>query len=150
MRRGLALAASVAAALVAGCGGGGGDESLSPAEFRQQADAICAKYQGQLDALAQPSSLAELKDFVGKAVPIIENGVADLDTLEPPDELADKWNRAMEINRQQLEIVHDLQDAVEAGDQAKIPDLIQRGNAASAQSTRLARELGLEKCGEET
>ena len=86
MCRRLAWAGAVVA-LAAGCGGGGDGSTrntLSAAEFRQQADAICAKYQGKLDALGTPSSLDDLKDYVDKAVPIIDNGNAELQGLEPP------------------------------------------------------------------
>jgi hypothetical protein len=152
VRRRLAWAGAVVA-LAAGCGGGGdgdGGSALSAAEFRQQADAVCAKYQGQLNALGTPSSLEDLKDYVDKAVPIIDNGNAELQALEPPAELADKWNRAMELNTQQLQIVHDLQDAVAAGDQGQIQELLQQGDTANEESDQIARELGLEQCGKET
>jgi hypothetical protein len=151
MRRGLALAVAAVAGLLAACGGGGGtDTTVSAAEFRRQADAICAKYQNQLNALGTPSSLADLKDYVNKAVPIIEKGNAELQALEPPEELAATWNRALELNRQQLDIVRDLQDAVEAEDEAKMQDLLEQAQAANEESDKLARQLGLRECGEES
>jgi hypothetical protein len=152
MRHGVVLVFVTAlAALLAACGGGGGtDTTLSAAEFRQQADAICAKYQDQLNALGTPSSLAGLKDYVNKAVPIIEKGNAELQALEPPEELAGTWNRAMELNQQQLDIVRDLQQAVESEDQAKMQDLLQQADAANAESDKLAQQLGLQECGKET
>ena len=152
MRRRLAWAGAVVA-LAAGCGGGGdgsAGNTLSAVEFRQQADAICAKFQEQLNDLGTPSSLEDLKDYVDKAVPIIDKGNAELQALEPPAELADKWNRAMELNQQQLQIVHDLQDAIDKGDQQRIQELLQQGDTANQESDQIARELGLQECGKET
>lgn len=133
------------------CGGGGGTASggdrLSAAEFREQADAICAEYEGQLDALGAPTSLNDLEDFVAKAVPILEEGNAELNRLRPPEELEEQWNRALEINNDQLATVRDLEEAVAEGDQGRMQELLQQGNEASAEADRLAAEMGLEQCG---
>ena len=56
----------------------------------------------------------------------------------------------MELNRQQLRIVHDLQDAIDEGDQQRIPELLQQGDTANQESDQIARDLGLQECGKET
>jgi hypothetical protein len=149
MRVPVAVVTGVVALLVGACGGGGGGEQLTAAEFREQADAICARYEGELDELGTPSSLEDLQQFVAKAVPIIEEGNAELSELQPPAELEEPWNRAMEINREQLEVVRDLRDAVEEGDQARVQELLQQGDEASAEADELATQMGPEQCGNE-
>jgi hypothetical protein len=142
------IALSAAALVLGGCGGGdGGGEDLTADEFRQQADAICAEFEGRLDELGTPESLEDLQNFVSEAVPIIEEGNAQLQELDPPDELQEQWDQAMEINNEQLETVRDLREAVEEGDQARMQELLQAGNEANQESDRLAAELGLEDCG---
>jgi hypothetical protein len=145
-RGGIAVLAVAAASVLSACGGGGGGEQLSAEEFRQQANGICTKYEGRLAELGQPSSLDDLKDYVAKAVPIIEAGNAELNELEPPDEFADDWGRAMEINDQQLETVRDIQDAVEEGDQARVQQLFEQGSAADEEADQLAAQMGLDEC----
>jgi hypothetical protein len=141
---------AIVAAFAAGCGGGGnGGGELTAEEFREQADAICAEYEGRLDELGTPESLEDLEGFVGEAVPIIEEGNAELSELEPPPELEEQWNRLMEINREQLETVRGLQEAVEEGDQERMQELLQQGDEANAEADRLATEMGLEQCGNE-
>ncbi|HEY3070265.1 MAG TPA: hypothetical protein VGJ34_08110 [Gaiellaceae bacterium] len=152
MRCGLAILLAVSGLALAACGGGGGGgargESLTPAEFRQQADAICAEFEGKLNDLGSPSSVDELAEFVDKAVPIIEEGNDRLQALEPPDELADDWNKAMALQDKNLDLTHDLQDAIHASDDAKMQELVAKLDASDAESTRLARKIGLENCGQ--
>jgi gamma-glutamyl:cysteine ligase YbdK (ATP-grasp superfamily) len=82
-------------------------------------------------------------------VPILEEGTNELDELQPPEELEEDWDRAMEINREQLDTVRELQTAVEEGDQARIAELLQEAEAAREESNQLASDLGLEECGSE-
>jgi hypothetical protein len=149
MRVRVAVVTGVVALFVGACGGGGGGEQLTAAEFREQADAICARYEGELDELGTPSSLEDLQQFVAKAVPIIEEGNAELSELQPPAELEEPWNRALEINREQLAVVRDLRGAVEEGDQERVEELLQQGDEASAEDDELATQMGLEQCGNE-
>jgi phage-related minor tail protein len=142
------IAISAAAVVLGGCGGGnGGGEEMTADEFRQQADAICAEFEGRLDDLGRPESLDDLQNFVSEAVPIIEEGNAQLQELNPPDELQEQWDRAMKINNEQLETVRDLREAVEDGDQAHVQELIEAGNEANTEADQLAADLGLEDCG---
>ena len=152
MRGGLATLLAVFGLALAACGGGGngsaGGETLTPDEFRQQADAVCAKFEAKLNDLGSPSSLDDLADFVDKAVPIIEEGNNELQNLTPPDELADDWDKAMAIQDKNLALTHDLQDAIHAKDGAKVQDIVAELDASDAESTRIARSIGLENCGQ--
>jgi hypothetical protein len=138
------------AVLMAACGGGGGgDQALSADEFRQQADAICAEYEGRINDLGSPGSLDELPDFVDKVIPIIEEGNAKLADLDPPEELAGDWNQAMDLQDQNLDVAHDLQDAIHDKDTAKVQELLTKLNETDAQSNAIARKIGLEDCGQQ-
>ena len=76
----------------------GGDQ-LTAEEFRQQADAICAEFEGRFDELGTPESLDDLQKYVGRPSPSSKEGNQQLDELKPPDELEEDWDRAMEVNR---------------------------------------------------
>lgn len=151
MRRGLASACALAL-LAAGCGGGGSstDTTLSPAEFRQQADAICANDEARIKALGSPTSADELGDYLDKAMPIFEEGNQALHRLNVPDELAADWERAMELQDQSIEDLRELRDAIENQDDARVQELLAELNTADAESTRIARKIGLENCGQES
>jgi hypothetical protein len=153
MRSGLAIVAGAAALFLAACGGdstGGGGQSLTAEEFRQQADAICKRYEDKLDELGSPSSLDDLGNFVDKAVPIIEEGNNELQDLEAPDELSEDWDRAMELQDENLQVARDLQDAIHDNDTARVQDLVSQLDATDQESTRLARKVGLENCGQQS
>jgi hypothetical protein len=152
MRSGIAILAGAAALFVAACGGGeggGGGQSLSAEEFRQQADAICKQYEDKLNKLDSPSSLDDLADFVDKAVPIIEEGNNKLAELEAPDDLSGDWDRAMELQDENLQVTRDLQKAIHDNDTARVQELVSKLDVTDTESTRLAREVGLESCGQQ-
>jgi hypothetical protein len=151
--RGRRVAAALAAALLLpACGGGngGGGQELTAEEFREQADAICAKYDEQLNELGEPESLEDLQALVDETVTIIENGVAELRELNPPPELEADWDRAMELNEENVELARDLRDAVQEGDQSRFTELAAEAQANTEEGNQLAREMGLEECGEES
>ena len=148
MRSGLILLLVVLGLAVAACGGGGGGGNPSAAEFRRQADAVCAKYEGKINALGTPNSLDELGDFVDQVVPIVEEGNSELKKIEPPDEFSEDWDRVLAIQDENLQTTRDLQDAIHNGDAAKVQELVSKLDAAQAESTQIAGKLGLEKCGQ--
>jgi hypothetical protein len=147
MRFRLALPTAAAVLALAACGGSGGGSSPAPAEFRQQADAICKKYEQQLDALGSPTSMGDLEEFVDKAVPIIEAGNGELNDLQPPEEFSDEWARVLALQEKNLQTTKDLRDAIHASDEAKAQELMTRLGASGDESNRLARQMGLEQCG---
>ena len=150
MRLGRIAAFVGAALLLAACGGGNGGGELTAEEFREQADAICAKYDEQLNELGEPQSLEDLQGIVDETVTILEGGVAELRELDPPPEFEADWNRAMEINEENLDLVRDLSDAVQEGDQARFTELSAQAQTNTEEGTELAQRMGLERCGQES
>jgi hypothetical protein len=135
-------------ATAVGCGGDGGGERLSRAEFVARADAICQKYEARLDALGQPTNVDELRSFADRALPIAKDGREELGDLNPPEDLEDTYDAWLEQGDDAIEIVERLRDAAEDGDQAEIQEIAQDAQRADAESNRLAGELGFEQCGE--
>ena len=144
MRRGWALAVAVA---VAGCGGGDG-ERLSKAEFISQADAVCTKYEARLDALGQPTNVAELRSFADKALPIAKDGRKELGQLTPPADLQDTYDAWLDQGDEAIDIVERLREAAADGDEAEIQQIARDAQRADAEANRLAEQIGFEQCGE--
>jgi hypothetical protein len=145
-----AAALALAGTLAAGCGGDGGGGQLSAEEFRQQADAICAEFEGKLDAVQPPSSPDDIERFVNEAVPIIEEGTNELQALDPPDEFQDEWDRVVEINDENLETIRAVRTALQDNDLTEAQRLMQEAGGNEEEADRLAREIGLTKCGQDT
>jgi hypothetical protein len=137
--------------LAAGCGGdGGGGGELSAEEFRQQADAICEDFEAQLDDVEPPTSPDDIQRFVNEAVPIIEDGTNELNSLDPPAEFREEWTRISEINDENLDTIRAVRDALESDNLEEATRLMQDAGGNEEEADRLAREIGLTECGQDT
>ena len=131
--------------LLAGCGGGG-DTRLSREEFESQANAICAKYQKQLDGLGTPSSVEEIPDLVEQALAILNKEVAEITTLSPPADMQTEFDAMIEASNNTKAAANDLSQAAKDGDQAAVQKALDEGNAASKKADQIATQLGLDSC----
>ena len=147
MRRPLGLALFFAC-LAAGCGGGGGDR-LSQEEFRQQANAICEKYDKKIQALGSPQSPADIPAYVQKGIPLLRQGIAELRALDPPADVEDDYNRMLDATAKAIPAAEKLADAAEKNDAAAVQDAIKEGQQADDASDELAAKLKLDRCAAE-
>jgi DNA-binding NtrC family response regulator len=131
--------------LLAGCGGGG-DTRLSREEFESQANAICAKYQKQLNALGTPSSVEEIPDLVEQALAILNKEVAEIAALDPPTDMQTEFDAMIEASNNTKAAANDLSQAARDGDQAAVQKALEEGNAASDKADQIATQLGLDSC----
>lgn len=144
MARGaLTLAASSAVLALAACGG---DEQLSQAELREQGNAICAKYDKQIDEIAVPSAVEEIPAYVTKAAPIVEREIEALKELDPPAEDQQTFDQMIAEEEKTLAAGRSLGDAAEKGDDAAVEKALNEGNTASDKADEHARTLGLDDC----
>ena len=129
------------------CGGGGGSSArLSKAEFQSQANAICAKYQQQIDAIETPTSLEQIPDLVDQILAILNKEVAEIRALNPPEELQSGFDQLLAATDRTKAAADDLANAAKAGDQAAVQKALEEGNAASKEADDLAANLGLDEC----
>ena len=145
MRGALAALAGVLVLLATGCGGGGG-ERLSKEDFQSQANAICGKYQKQLNALGSPTSIDEIPALVDQALAILNKEIDEISALKPPEELQSQFDQLLQASENIKKAAADLSTAAKAGDQAAVQKALQEGNAASSQADKLAGQLGLDSC----
>ena len=148
IRRPLAgIAALGAAALIAGCGGG--SDSSSADDFRQEADEICADANSRLDTLTEPTSGAAVLPFLQEGLAIQADELERIRALDPPDDLQPAFDEATDLLQQRQEAIQQAADRIEAGEDPEV--VIQE---ASPEITRLrdearakANELDLTICG---
>ena len=147
MRGALAVLVGVFVLLLAACGGGGSSGArLSKTEFQSQANAICAKYQKQLDALKTPTNLDEIPDLVDQALAILNKEVAEIAALNPPEDLQTQFDAMIAASDKTKQAADDLSAAAKASDQAGVQKALDEGNAASNQADQIAGQLGLDSC----
>lgn len=145
MRGAVAALVGVLVLFVAACGGGGGAR-LSEEEFQSQANAICAKYQKQLNALGSPTSIEEIPDLVDQALEILNKEVDEIAALNPPEDLQSDFDKMIAASDKTKAAADDLSAAAKSGDQAAVQKALEEGNAASKEADQLATNLGLTEC----
>lgn len=155
-RRSLAgFCAAGAIAIVAGCGGGGGDDtsaSLSAAEFRTQADAICQTSKDAIAALTEPTSSStgpQVAAFLTAGLKATDAEIADLRALDPPSDLAGDLDQALDLLEQRQTRIRAVADRVAAGEdsQTVIGQANDEIDNLNKQADAKAKELGLTVCG---
>jgi hypothetical protein len=146
MRGAGAALVGVLVLLATACGGGGSDARLSREQFESQANAICDKYQTQLNQLKSPTSLEEIPDFVDHALAILNKEVAEITALNPPADLQTEFDAMIAASNDTKAAADDLSQAARDGDQAAVQKALDEGNAASKKADQIATQLGLDSC----
>ena len=147
MRAGAVSLLGVFLLLAAGCGGGGGGgDRLTKAEFQQQANAICDKYEKQLQAISPPTSLDEIPDTVDQALEILDKEIGEISDLKPPEELQSQFDELIAQSDKTKQAANDLSAAAKANDKEAVQKALSEGNAASDKADQLAGQLGLDSC----
>ena len=152
----IAAAVPLAALAIAGCGG---DDKPSKEEFVAEADKVCADLEKQSEELQQsePDNVQEIVDFTKKARTTAQDAVKRIRALEVPEgadgDKAKEWQAAVtaEAENQLIPALDDLQKAAEANDEKALVEAAQNIEQLEAtRSDKLANELGMKNCGDES
>ncbi|MDQ2969049.1 MAG: hypothetical protein M3R37_12110 [Actinomycetota bacterium] len=144
MRR-AALIALAFVFVLPGCGGGS-RKPLSKAEYASKADAICGKYNQQIKSFANPKNLSDLAKVADKTLPILDQAIGDLSTLEPPASekaLSDQWLTQVNGLKSDLQ---EIRDKAKAGDMQGVQAVVPKATDHNAKSNALAGQLGMSVC----
>jgi hypothetical protein len=136
--------------LAAGCMGGGGEKTTSPpltkVEYIQKADAICARYEGELAKLPEPQTLDALAQMADAALPIAETGVERLRALTPPSDLQEQVDRWLALNEQNIRDIERLRDAAEDGDETEVQKIAGEARDNERDADLAAGAIGFRDC----
>jgi len=140
---GLAGAAAVAA--LTSCGDG---SSVSPEEFRSQANRVCRDVEQQLDRIqAMVPATADLAEKQAEAaVDVSQQALGNLRKIEPPEDLKATYDRYLEERGKAIGFIEDARDAAADNDSGAYEQAKRR--LAEGQPTRreLALQLDLSAC----
>jgi hypothetical protein len=137
----------LATALLGACSSAGQD-ALSGEQFRAQANAICERYDQDIEALGTPESKAEIRAHTGYVLPIVRRQIDELRELDPPDGDEDKFDAMIANLKSSALAIEDMGAAFEQEpvDDAAVADAFARANSAGNRADRTAAELGLDEC----
>lgn len=137
--------ALTAACLLLGsaCGGDDGDAEA----FRAEASGICADFEEKIAMIPPPAEdpdeWAAIAADIGD---LLETGVNQLDALEPPDDLGERYDEWLALKQESLSATRDLQEAGAAVDEERIAGALRRIEESERQADEIADELGLAEC----
>jgi len=143
------------ALLGAGCGGdddptatAGIDDTLTAAEWRTRADAICTDAKSKLDALGEPTE-AGIVDFLQKGLAIATERADKIAALQPPAELAATQSKAVALLRDTNAKIQSAADKITAGTppQEAVGEADPEITKNDEELDALAKEAGLTVCG---
>ena len=110
---------------------------------------LCADFNERIADLGSPSSPEEIPEYIEQGIPVIEEGIAELRALNPPEELQEDYDAMLDATAQAIPAARRLSEAAADQDADAVEEAISQGQEAEAESDRLARELGLDTCAAE-
>ena len=142
MRRALALALLLT---LAACGSGGGNR-LTKAEYASRANAICARFNRQVQSFGGAESLKALARLSERTLPALDATTQKLRRLRPPKDeqaTASAWMSSLErLHRD----VSTIRDRASANDLAGVQRLVPGASRDNRRSDDLADRLGATTC----
>ena len=111
MRSGRPVLVFLLLALV-GCG----DSTLSSAQLRTRASAICAHTATATDRIAVPNTPAQGGRFLRAGLARLRPAAARLGALRPPSQLDDRYARAVQLARQEIALIAAHERAIAHGE----------------------------------
>jgi predicted nuclease with TOPRIM domain len=136
------LVVLVAGGIVAGCGGG----ELSEQELRDQANQACREYAETVEGLETPEDPNDLGSAFDEAEPAIDDLRSDLEDLQPPAELEERYGQVVQGVEAAGDRLGQLREAAEAEDTERLQQLVGEAAEAQQEADQAAQELGLDAC----
>jgi hypothetical protein len=138
------LCLAVAAALLAGCGGGS-DEAVD--DYRERADAICTTANTAADAVRAPTDdPASVADYAGAIAEIRRTEGNALRALTPPEQLRDDHDTLVRASDAVVQALESLRQAALQTNRAGAELASRQGQQAEQRGATAADALGLTTC----
>ena len=139
----------VALFLLAACGSSGG-KRLSKQEYAKRANAICARFNQQVQSFGSANSLPQLADLATHTLPALRNATTRLRALRPPKDEEAKAKQWMDsLDTLQTDVAK-IRDLARTNDLGGVRKLVPGTTADNRRSDRLADSLGATTCSQAT
>ena len=139
-----------AMAATAACGGDD-DERLTQAELASRGDAVCNRLDTEVKKLANefPSTITftpdQMQELFQKLAPKVDAAIAEFEELDPPENLAAKYQEALE------QVRSDRQKLVAAGETPDAArELFESGEDPFTATNAKLADVGITACSDDT
>jgi hypothetical protein len=148
IKYGLTAAAASAALMVAGCGGGDDNKTLSYSDFGKKADEICTQVNTKTDPIGAKLNGKVDNDaqYYAQLIPAVEQGRKDFADHKPPDELKPDFDKFLAATDQQIANAKKAEAAAKAGNQAEYVAIVKSTQPIQQESNAAASKLGAAVC----
>jgi hypothetical protein len=131
----------------------GGDEGLTTQEYRTQARQICQDADRATEAVEEPTRATSqaIVDYFKRLLQANERSTKRFESLDPPEELQDAHQDALQANRDGVrEVRRVISELEEGGDPREVLTGAQtRLEGLSREAADAARRLGVPECADE-
>jgi hypothetical protein len=147
------LAVLLALFVLLALGACGGDEGLTTQEYRAQARQICQDADRATEAVEEPTRATSqaIVDYFKRLLQANERSTKRFESLDPPEELQDAHQDALQANRDGVrEVRRVISELEEGGDPREVLTGAQtRLEGLSREAADAARRLGVPECADE-
>jgi hypothetical protein len=128
--------------------GSSGDGRPSTDELVGEGDEICTEARERIAELQKepPESAGEAAEFTRRLIEITEQELAELRSLEVPEETRDAFNRYLRSRERALAIIREGLRAAERGDAQAYAAAQAKVTEAQVERAQLAERAGLSEC----
>jgi hypothetical protein len=144
LRRALPVLALLLALALGACG----DDSLTADQLHTQASAICARTAAATDRIPVPSTPEQGDRFLQAGIARLRPAVAQLRALKAPQDVRKRYDRAVQLAGQEVDLIGMHERAIASGDD--VIDTFRRLQAALARLTMEENAywqgLGIDTC----
>ena len=135
--------------LVVGCGG---DDGMSKEDYQAELRKICAESEKKTNEVREPtrSTPEAIADYLQRLRDVNAETIQKVEELEPPEDLQEAHDRALEANKEGREKVDAvIKELEEGGDpQQVLTDARKDLESASAEAKKAGEDLGVPECGD--
>ncbi|MGD0272704.1 MAG: hypothetical protein ABSB96_03125 [Gaiellaceae bacterium] len=145
-RLGTIVLLALGAVLVLSSCGGGGSKRVTKEQFAAKANALCAAFNKQVNAVGNPTTIQEMIAMVNKLLPLDRKLVADFEKLKPPSNEEATVKRLVQLGNEQAARIEAMLAALKKSDMATVNTLTKGGDANDKESKTLFRQIGATEC----
>lgn len=128
-----------------GCGGSG---AQSATEYREQAEAICAEMNREIETQPTPRTAAEYGRYLDELLAVLGPALDKLDGLRPPSDLRVRHERALRLAHRGEAFLRRIARGIHQGQNALQLALVYgtQADQAIARANAILRDLDLPEC----